>query len=222
MAASMGEFDRECDVTATCMVLVCIRGTSGFIRVSISPDRPIAALTTRAVASVRRFRRPTPRKPICIVRGRKPTRRSISITASRRSRLSTSRCSASASPIWLPMVCSGESAVIAHVLEANQIRLMPVTIGESVTLGRGSVVFPGASIGDRAIIGAMSLVPKGKALAGNAVYAGTPVEKLRDRQAKDEPVKDPLTMSAKELLLSSGHTPAAVPKSVQREDEPVG
>src|SRR5688572_26110113 len=36
----------------------------------------------------------------------------MSITASRRSRLFTSRCSASDSPIWLPMVCSGESAVI--------------------------------------------------------------------------------------------------------------
>ena len=34
--------------TATCMLLVRIRGTSGFIRVSTRPDRPIAALTTRA------------------------------------------------------------------------------------------------------------------------------------------------------------------------------
>lgn len=103
----------------------------------------------------------------------------------------------------------GESAVIAHVLEANQIRLMPVRIGKSVTIGRGSVVFPGVTIGDRAIVGAMSLVPKGKTLPGNAVYAGTPVEKLRDRQAKDEPVSDPLKMSAKELLLSSGHHASA-------------
>ncbi len=116
----------------------------------------------------------------------------------------------------------GESAVIAHVLEANQIRLMPVTIGNNVTLGRGSVVFPGATIGDRAIIGAMSLVPKGKTLPGNAVYAGTPVQKLRDRQAKDEPLKDPLKMSAKELLLSSGHTPSARQSAAQQKDEPVG
>lgn len=99
----------------------------------------------------------------------------------------------------------GESAVIAHVLEASQIRLMPVTIGKGVTIGRGSVVFPGATIGDRAIIGAMSLVQKGRTLPGNAVYAGTPVEKLRDRQAKDEPIADPLKMNAKDLLFSSGH-----------------
>jgi hypothetical protein len=49
------------------------------------------------------------------------------------------------------------------------------------------------------------------------VYAGTPVEKLRDRQARDEPVADPLKMSAKELLLSSGHHAGA-----HREDEKVG
>ena len=34
--------------TATCITLVPIRGTSGFIRVSTKPDRPIAALTTSA------------------------------------------------------------------------------------------------------------------------------------------------------------------------------
>ena len=34
--------------TATCMPLVRIRGTSGFIRVSTRPERPMAALTTRA------------------------------------------------------------------------------------------------------------------------------------------------------------------------------
>jgi DeoR/GlpR family transcriptional regulator of sugar metabolism len=34
--------------TATWMTLVRIRGTSGFIRLSTNPERPIAALTTRA------------------------------------------------------------------------------------------------------------------------------------------------------------------------------
>ena len=34
--------------TATCIPLVVIFGTNGFISVSISPERPIAALTTRA------------------------------------------------------------------------------------------------------------------------------------------------------------------------------
>ncbi|HET9199375.1 MAG TPA: hypothetical protein VFO84_00180 [Dehalococcoidia bacterium] len=38
------------DSTATCIALVCIRGTRGFMRFSTSPDRPIAALTTRARA----------------------------------------------------------------------------------------------------------------------------------------------------------------------------
>ena len=41
----------------------------------IASRLPTASATTRAVASVRRLRRPTPRRPICIVRGRKRTRR---------------------------------------------------------------------------------------------------------------------------------------------------
>jgi len=48
--------------TATCMALVCIRGTSGFISVSITPDRPIAALTTRAEATMITMSSLKPRK----------------------------------------------------------------------------------------------------------------------------------------------------------------
>lgn len=86
----------------------------------------------------------------------------------------------------------GESAVIAHVLEANQIKLMPVRIGKGVTVGRSTVIFPGATIGDRVILGANSLVPKGKELPSNAIYAGAPVKLLRARSSRDDAPDDPL------------------------------
>ena len=48
--------------TATCMTLVCIRGTSGFIRVSTRPERPIAALTTSAEPTMMTMSSLKPRK----------------------------------------------------------------------------------------------------------------------------------------------------------------
>ena len=51
--------------TATCMALVRIRGTSGFIRVSTMPERPIAALTTRAEPTMMTMSSLNPRKASC-------------------------------------------------------------------------------------------------------------------------------------------------------------
>ena len=48
--------------TATCMALVRIRGTSGFIRVSTRPERLIAALTTRAEPTMMTMSSLKPRK----------------------------------------------------------------------------------------------------------------------------------------------------------------
>ena len=48
--------------TATCIPLVVIRGVNGFIRVSTSPERPIAALTTRAEPTMMTISLLKPRK----------------------------------------------------------------------------------------------------------------------------------------------------------------
>lgn len=86
----------------------------------------------------------------------------------------------------------GESAVIAHVFEMGQIKLMPVTLGKSVTIGRATTVFPGVTIGDRAVVGGHSLVTKGKQIPADTIWAGAPAVFVRERTKKDEAKDDPL------------------------------
>ncbi len=53
----------------------------------------------------------------------------------------------------------------------------PVTIGNNVWIGRGSIVLPGTVIGDGVIVGANSLV-KGNLLSHH-LYAGAPLRMIR-------------------------------------------
>lgn len=80
----------------------------------------------------------------------------------------------------------GESAVIAHVFEMGQIKLMPVRIGKQVTLGRATTIFPGVTIGDRAVVGGHSLVTKGKSIPENTIWAGSPAAFVRERTPRDD------------------------------------
>lgn len=92
----------------------------------------------------------------------------------------------------------GESAVIAHVFEAGQIKLMPVTLGKGVTIGRATTIFPGVTIGDRAIVGGHSIVTKGKSIPPNTIWAGAPAVFLRERTEKHDPKDDPLAKERRE------------------------
>lgn len=86
----------------------------------------------------------------------------------------------------------GESAVIAHVFEMGQIKLMPVRIGKEVTVGRATTIFPGVTLGDRAVVGAHSLVTKGKTIDANAIWAGSPAVFVRERTKQDDAAQNPL------------------------------
>lgn len=86
----------------------------------------------------------------------------------------------------------GESAVIAHVFEMGQIKLLPVRLGKEVTVGRASTIFPGVEVGDRAVIGANSLVTKGKKLPPASIWAGSPAVFIRARTEKDDASDNPL------------------------------
>jgi hypothetical protein len=52
--------------------------------------------------------------------------------------------------------------------------------GDAAIIGQYTNVFPRAVLGDNCYVGAMSLVPKGARLDGNAGYGGVPVRKLKD------------------------------------------
>ena len=75
---------------------------------------------------------------------------------------------------------SGQSLTGPTVpMDLRELTTAPVTIGRHVVVGAGSVVLPGASIGDGAVVGAMSLVKE--PVPRFAVAAGIPARRIRDR-----------------------------------------
>ncbi|MDP3947244.1 MAG: DapH/DapD/GlmU-related protein [bacterium] len=64
------------------------------------------------------------------------------------------------------------------VLEGYPAKYGPVTIGNGVIVGYRSLILMGVTIGDKAVIGAQSVVTNN--LEGNAIYGGDPAKKLKD------------------------------------------
>ncbi len=75
----------------------------------------------------------------------------------------------------------GQSTILGHVGERGKLKLRPVHIGSKVTIGLGATIFPGVEIGDRAVVGAGSLVLKDEKIPPKSVYVGVPAKNIRDR-----------------------------------------
>jgi maltose O-acetyltransferase len=60
----------------------------------------------------------------------------------------------------------------------------PITIGDDVWIGGAAIVLPGVTVGDRAIVGAGSVVTND--VPADAVVAGNPARVLRDRLEVEE------------------------------------
>jgi acetyltransferase-like isoleucine patch superfamily enzyme len=68
--------------------------------------------------------------------------------------------------------------ISGHTVERGIVKTAPVTLGDHVTIGLGSVIEIGVTIGRDTQIGALSFVPKHTTLPGAAVYVGAPVKQL--------------------------------------------
>lgn len=81
--------------------------------------------------------------------------------------------------------------------EFTNVTNLPVTIGRHVIVGSGSVILPGAHVGNGSAVGAMSLV-KGK-LEEGGIYSGIPAVRVRDRAtdiyALEEKLNDRVSQS---------------------------
>jgi non-ribosomal peptide synthetase-like protein len=73
----------------------------------------------------------------------------------------------------------GDAVVIGHAGESGLLRIRPVRIGARCTVGQSSIVFPGATMEDHSVLGALSLLPKGRTLAAGTVWGGNPLRQLR-------------------------------------------
>ncbi|MBI4040506.1 MAG: hypothetical protein HY390_01420 [Deltaproteobacteria bacterium] len=73
----------------------------------------------------------------------------------------------------------GDVTLVAHVAEADQLKITPVKIGKDVTVGIMTIVVPGVEIGDRAIIAANSVFKKNTKVPPGAVWGGIPAKPLR-------------------------------------------
>ena len=60
-----------------------------------------------------------------------------------------------------------------------QLMTKPITIGKNAFIGARAMILPGVCIGDRAIVGAMSVVSKD--VPGHQIVAGNPAKKIGDR-----------------------------------------
>ncbi len=76
-------------------------------------------------------------------------------------------------------VIGGDAVLIGHLAEHGKLRLQKTVIGKKVTVGLGSVIMPGAFIGDKALIAARSVLSKNTVVEPGAVFAGTPARFIK-------------------------------------------
>lgn len=77
-------------------------------------------------------------------------------------------------PQGYPLII-GEDVTVGH-----KVLLHGCTIGERVLVGMGAIILDGAEIESDTIIGAGSLVPPRKKLAGGFLYMGSPAQAVRE------------------------------------------
>lgn len=75
-------------------------------------------------------------------------------------------------------VIGGDVTLVAHTAEQGRLVTAPVKIGNRVTVGLMSVIFPGVTIGDGATIAANAVVTKGTRIGAGEVWGGVPARKL--------------------------------------------
>lgn len=69
--------------------------------------------------------------------------------------------------------------VFCHAVEGRHLSHYPVRIGSNVTVGARSILMPGVTLGDHAMVAVGSVVLKGTAIGNGEVWGGVPAKRLR-------------------------------------------
>jgi len=67
-----------------------------------------------------------------------------------------------------------------HAISQGELFRKRIKIGKNCTIGAGTIILPGVTIGDKVIVASNSVIPANRTLDSNSVYAGTPVKKIRE------------------------------------------
>ncbi len=85
------------------------------------------------------------------------------------------------------VVLGGDCVLMAHSLEGGRMKMNALRLGKSSMVGGESKVMPGCVLGERAILGASSLLTKGTQIPDHQMWGGVPAKFLKDRGAgKDD------------------------------------
>ncbi len=77
-------------------------------------------------------------------------------------------------------VITARTTILSHYIKDNEMLYGEIKIGKHVFVGVNSVILAPRTIGDSAVVGAMSVVTKD--IPSNQVWAGNPARCLKDRK----------------------------------------
>jgi non-ribosomal peptide synthetase-like protein len=81
------------------------------------------------------------------------------------------------------VVIGGDCVVMGHALEGGRMRMRRVHLKKGAMVGGNAKVMPGCVLGERAVLGASSLLPKNTTIPDGHLWGGVPAHFLRDRSA---------------------------------------
>lgn len=74
-----------------------------------------------------------------------------------------------------------QSMLCPHALEGDKIYHERIEVGDNVTIGAFAIVLAGCKIGDGAILGMNSVLPKGTQIGPREIWAGNPARYIKSR-----------------------------------------
>nr|MDO8083151.1 hypothetical protein [Candidatus Freyarchaeota archaeon] len=81
-------------------------------------------------------------------------------------------------------VGGGDSLIVAHITDGNNLYLKKIKIGDGAVIGVSSLLFPGVEVGEGAVIGAYSFVPRDTKIPPNTIWAGVPAKQIHPKPKK--------------------------------------
>jgi acetyltransferase-like isoleucine patch superfamily enzyme len=83
-------------------------------------------------------------------------------------------------------VLLGEDCIVSgHLVENKRLTLAKVTIGDNVTVGANTLIYPGVEIADNALVASSSVVLTGTRIGPGELWAGNPARRRTRTSAPD-------------------------------------